>query len=61
VSQLEKKLRDVDASEANPLFLGSSRRDTNAARLAILTDLDSALKDLGKAFVTGLFLVTNLT
>ena len=40
---------DADANETRLLFLGSSRRDTNSARLGILTELDAALKDLGRA------------
>lgn len=46
VSRLEKSLMDTDANETRLLFLGSSRRDTNSARLGILTELDAALKDL---------------
>ena len=49
VSRLEKSLMDTDANETRLLFLGSSRRDTNSARLGILTELDAALKDLGRA------------
>jgi hypothetical protein len=49
VSRLEKSLMDTDASETRLLFLGSSRRDTNSTRLGILTELDAALKDLGRA------------
>jgi hypothetical protein len=48
VSLLERSLIDADANETRPLFLGSSRRDTNAVRLGILAELDAALKDLGK-------------
>jgi hypothetical protein len=49
VSRLEKSLMDADANETSLLFLGSSRRDTNSARLGILIELDAALKDLGRA------------
>jgi hypothetical protein len=49
VSRLEKNLMDADANETRLLFLGSSRRDTNSTRLGILTELDAALKDLGRA------------
>jgi hypothetical protein len=49
VSRLEKSLMDTDANETRLLFLGSSRRDTNSTRLGILTELDAALKDLGRA------------
>jgi hypothetical protein len=38
----------IDTDEARPLFLGSSRRDANTARIAILAELDAALRDLGK-------------
>ena len=54
VSILEKSLLDADANEARPLFLGSSRRDTNAVRLGILTELDAALKDLGRGSMKSL-------
>jgi hypothetical protein len=48
VSLLEKNLMGIDTDEARPLFLGSSRRDANTARIAILAELDAALRDLGK-------------
>ncbi|KAH7089886.1 hypothetical protein FB567DRAFT_312317 [Paraphoma chrysanthemicola] len=42
---LEQQLQEIDKQEQAPLFLGSSRDDTNAERSKTLVDLDKALTD----------------
>ncbi|KAL2011080.1 hypothetical protein VTN00DRAFT_3798 [Thermoascus crustaceus] len=45
LSILEKRLDAIDREENAPLFLGSSRRDRNAERQAVLSEIDPALAD----------------
>ncbi|KAK4690873.1 hypothetical protein P7C71_g6014, partial [Lecanoromycetidae sp. Uapishka_2] len=45
VSALEQQLEQVDDEETSPLFLGTARRDRNAARLQVLDDIDAALAE----------------
>jgi len=47
VSLLEQQLEKIDRNEANVLFLGSCRRDTNSERQATLREMDTALADYG--------------
>ena len=50
VSALEQQLEQVDDEETSPLFLGTARRDRNAARLQVLDDIDAALAEYGRSF-----------
>lgn len=45
---LEQQLQEIDKQEQAPLFLGSSRDDTNADRSKTLAALDKALEDYGQ-------------
>jgi hypothetical protein len=47
LSLLEKRLEKIDRDEANVLFLGSSRRDSNSERRSVLSEIDAALSDYG--------------
>lgn len=44
---LEKRLKEVDAAETVPLFLGASREDENTERRQVLDEIDIALSDYG--------------
>ena len=48
ISVLEREFDKVDLGEQCPLFLGKSRLDINAGRLAILADIDTSLADYGE-------------
>lgn len=48
---LEEQLDTVDSEESRVLFLGSCRKDRNAARQHILTELDSSLAKYGMNFI----------
>lgn len=47
LSILEQQLEEIDQREVSPLFLGSSRCDRNAERIALLSKIDEHLKDYG--------------
>lgn len=47
VAGMEADLQRIDASGDCVLFLGSSRRDANAARKQVLAQLKDGLKDYG--------------
>ena len=47
VALLEKKLDRIDREETAPLFLACSRRDGNAARQAVLSQIQEALAAYG--------------
>lgn len=44
---LEKELDKIDREESFPLSLGSSRRDANQERHAVISEIDGALADYG--------------
>lgn len=46
--ELEQKLNDLDLTDTNAFLLTSRRSDDNAARLALLDELDIKLKEYGK-------------
>jgi hypothetical protein len=48
LSSLEKRLLQIDEQETSLLFLGKSRSDRNADRLAVLAEIESCLVDYGK-------------
>jgi hypothetical protein len=47
LSRLEQQLEKIDTDERAPLFLGSSRDDTNEERSSTLSEIDRALADYG--------------
>ena len=47
VAQLETTLDQIDRDEPSPLYLGSSRRDKNQERQAVLSELRDALSVYG--------------
>ena len=48
ISELERRLNDVDKEEQAELFLGNRRRDKNAERLEIWEKLKTALQVYGR-------------
>ena len=49
ISMLEKKLDELDNNDTNAFFLNSRRADQNAERHAVLTELESKIKEYGKS------------
>lgn len=47
LSILEEKLEQIDRDEKSPLFLGKSRMDKNADRLALLEEIEKTMDDYG--------------
>jgi hypothetical protein len=47
LSLLEKQLEKIDQEETAVLFLGTSRRDRNEERIAVLSAIDASLADYG--------------
>lgn len=47
ISQLEKKLHDIDANEEAELYLGSCRLDANSQRAEVLQQLEAAFSVYG--------------
>ncbi|KAJ3538767.1 hypothetical protein NM208_g4683 [Fusarium decemcellulare] len=45
VTQLDSRLREIDETEASPIFLASSRTDRNEERQLVQAELRDALKD----------------
>ena len=44
---LEQRLDQIDEQETSLLFLGTSRRDANADRWSLLSEIESHLADYG--------------
>jgi hypothetical protein len=47
LSQLERRLEQVDQQEVSPLFLGMSRSDRNMDRISLLSEIEFCLADYG--------------
>lgn len=50
ISALEEQLDGSDRQETNPLHLSSFKRDSNVARLVILSKLKLAITEYGEQF-----------
>ncbi|KAI2616350.1 hypothetical protein GGR54DRAFT_631828 [Hypoxylon sp. NC1633] len=60
LSMLEEKLKKIDYDECNSLRLGSQRRDDNADRLSVMSEIDEAMHDYGTAACIFPFLFPHL-
>lgn len=52
ISQLEQRLNGLDNEETNAFFLNSGRGDQNAARLALLAEIESTLLEYGLSLIS---------
>ena len=48
LTELEQRLTDLDTNDANQFFLNSRRSDRNTARISLLDEIDTKLKEYGK-------------